>query len=193
MPVTRLINVGGNAVANIVTTANLGASRTSNVVTITTTAAHNFSVGQAVTVAGVADATFNGTFTIVSVPTTTTFTYAQTGTNGTSQSGTATPGFVSISSSIPSRRVEVREDEGTTAVGLQYQKPEDNFTAIFSCATPAGPDQPQIVLGNVVGHGHGYGSLLGLPAQPSGAAATVLLKIRAKTGALTNIRVTEIE
>jgi len=192
MPVTRLINVGGNAVANIVTTAGAGASRTANVVTITTTAIHNFSAGQAVTVAGVADATFNGTFTIASVPTTTTFTYAQTGSNGTSQSGTATPGFVAISSSIPSRRVEVREDEGT-AVGLQYQKPEDSFTAIFSCATPAGPDQPQIVLGNVVGHGHGYGSLLGLPAQPNGAAATVLLKVRAKSNALTNIRVTEIE
>lgn len=50
---------------------------TSNVATLTTSAAHGFEVGQSVTVSGV-DATFNGTYTITAVPSTTTFRYAKT-------------------------------------------------------------------------------------------------------------------
>src|SRR5262249_28455516 len=65
-----------------------GAVRSSNVVTITTTTAHGFSVGQAVTIGGVTDISFSGTFIIVSVPTTTTFTYAQVGVDATSGGGT---------------------------------------------------------------------------------------------------------
>jgi len=65
-----------------------GASRTSNVSTFTTTTAHNIVVGQSVTVSGVTDATFNGTYTVLTVPTSTTFTVANTGSNGTSGAGT---------------------------------------------------------------------------------------------------------
>jgi hypothetical protein len=50
---------------------------TSNIATLTTGAAHGFEVGQNVTVSGV-DATFNGTYAITAVPTTTTFRYAKT-------------------------------------------------------------------------------------------------------------------
>jgi|GEM_PF-600852 len=71
------------------TIASNGAVRKSNVVTITTTAAHNFVVGQAVVISGVTDTTFNGTFTIATVPSTTTFTYSQTANDATSGSGTA--------------------------------------------------------------------------------------------------------
>jgi hypothetical protein len=53
---------------------------TNNVATLTTSAAHNFNVGRSVLVAGV-DATFNGTYTITSVPTTTTFRYTKTNAN----------------------------------------------------------------------------------------------------------------
>ena len=53
---------------------------TSNVATLTTRAAHNYLVGDSVVVAGV-DATFNGTYTITSIPTSTTFTYAKTNAN----------------------------------------------------------------------------------------------------------------
>ena len=53
---------------------------TSNVATLTTSTAHNLSVGDVVWVAGV-DATFNGQYTVVSVPTSTTFTYAKTASN----------------------------------------------------------------------------------------------------------------
>ena len=47
---------------------------------MTTATAHGYEVGQSVVVAGV-DSTFNGTFTITAVPSTTTFTYAKTATN----------------------------------------------------------------------------------------------------------------
>jgi len=50
---------------------------TSNVATLTTTAVHGLCVGMEVVITGV-DATFNGTYRITTVPTTTTFTYAKT-------------------------------------------------------------------------------------------------------------------
>jgi len=53
---------------------------TSNIATLTTGAAHGFEVGQSVTVSSV-DSTFNGTYTITAVPTTTTFRYAKTATD----------------------------------------------------------------------------------------------------------------
>jgi len=53
---------------------------TDNVVTLTTSAAHGFSASDSVAITGV-DATFNGTYTITSVPTATTFTYAKTAAN----------------------------------------------------------------------------------------------------------------
>lgn len=53
---------------------------TSNIATLTTSTAHGFEVGQSVTVSTV-DSTFNGTYTITAVPTTTTFRYAKTATD----------------------------------------------------------------------------------------------------------------
>ncbi|MGZ7083597.1 MAG: fibronectin type III domain-containing protein [Candidatus Angelobacter sp.] len=69
-----------------------GASRnaTTGIVTITTTNPHGLNIGQSVTIAGVSDASFNGTFTILDVPTVTTLTYAQAGLTATSGSGTIT-------------------------------------------------------------------------------------------------------
>lgn len=52
----------------------------SNVATLTTSSAHGLSVGDVVTISGV-DSTFNGTFTVASTPTGTTFTYAKTAGN----------------------------------------------------------------------------------------------------------------
>ncbi len=64
-----------------------------NVATITTTAAHGFAPFQFVTVAlNPADASFDGTYEITSVPTSTTFTYEKTASN---VSSTATAGSVS--------------------------------------------------------------------------------------------------
>jgi hypothetical protein len=56
-----------------------GATQSGTTVTITTTAAHGFVVGQQVQIAGVVEAGYNGTFTISSVPTATTFTYTTIG------------------------------------------------------------------------------------------------------------------
>lgn len=56
---------------------------TSNVATLTTSTAHTYLEGDVVTITGV-DATFNGTYNIIAVPTTTTFTYAKTASNVTS-------------------------------------------------------------------------------------------------------------
>ena len=56
---------------------------TSNVATLTTSANHTYLAGDVVTITSV-DATFNGTYNIVSVPTATTFTYDKTATNVTS-------------------------------------------------------------------------------------------------------------
>jgi hypothetical protein len=50
---------------------------TSNVATLTTTAVHGLCTGMEIVIIGV-DATFNGTYRITGVPTTTTFTYAKT-------------------------------------------------------------------------------------------------------------------
>jgi hypothetical protein len=56
---------------------------TSNVATLTTGTTHGYAIGDIAVITGV-DATFNGTYPIASVPTTTTFTYAKTAANVTS-------------------------------------------------------------------------------------------------------------
>ena len=77
----------------IITASVTNKALTSNVATLTTAAAHGFAVGFEVVVSGV-DATFNGTYTITGVPTSTTFTYAKTAANvastPVSPAGTAT-------------------------------------------------------------------------------------------------------
>lgn len=61
----------------VATAANSGATRSSNVSTITTTAVHGLELGWTVKIVDVSDSTFNGTFTLLDAPSTTTFTYAQ--------------------------------------------------------------------------------------------------------------------
>jgi hypothetical protein len=67
-------------------------ARTSATATVTTSAAHNFEAGDSVVVTGLTNTALNGTYTVVSAPTTTTFTYTTT-TSGTiassADSGTA--------------------------------------------------------------------------------------------------------
>ncbi|MGH7145389.1 MAG: hypothetical protein ACREJ2_14865 [Planctomycetota bacterium] len=78
---------------SIATATGAGAARVSNVVTITTATAHGFKVGDRVYISGVDDTSFDSAagawFTVASVPSATTFTYAQTGPDGTSEAGTA--------------------------------------------------------------------------------------------------------
>ena len=65
---------------------------TSSIATLTTSVAHGLLAGDQVVVSGV-DSTFNGTFTILTVPTTTTLTYAKTATNVVSAVATGTVTF----------------------------------------------------------------------------------------------------
>jgi hypothetical protein len=72
--------------ANSVSTITKAVSNkalTSNVATLTTSTTHGFAVGDIVVVGSV-DATFNGTYVVKAVPTTTTFTYDKTASNVTS-------------------------------------------------------------------------------------------------------------
>jgi hypothetical protein len=86
---------------------------TSNVATITTSAAHGLFVGDTVKITGV-DSTFNGTWTIATVPSTTTFTYARTATNVTSA---ASGGSVYPAATAASQNVRLTiQWGGTTAV-----------------------------------------------------------------------------
>lgn len=64
-----------------------GAVRAGNFVTITTAVAHGLQQGSIVQIGSVSDVSFNGTQTVVSVPTSTTFTYNQTGANVSSGNG----------------------------------------------------------------------------------------------------------
>jgi hypothetical protein len=86
---------GDNAIyrysANTATSTVSNKALTLNVATLTTSAAHSFTPGESITVTGV-DTTFNGTYTVIAVPTTTTLTYAKTAANVTAiaASGTIT-------------------------------------------------------------------------------------------------------
>lgn len=93
------------AAAKTIDAAPTGASRTSNVSTFTTTAAHGYTVDQKVTVAGVTDSTFDGTYRILTVPTTTTFTVTNPGADGTSGSGTVDEVAFTVESEIRYRFV----------------------------------------------------------------------------------------
>jgi N4-gp56 family major capsid protein len=87
----RVLN-GMPLTAGIGTTVSItNTAIATNVATITTSVAHGLGVGQVVTVAAVTNTDVNGTFTIASVPTTTTFTYSKTASNVSSvDTGTVT-------------------------------------------------------------------------------------------------------
>ena len=90
----RVLN-GLNLAAGIATTVSItNVALTSNVATITTASAHGLGVGQVVAVAAVTATTVNSTAaTILSVPSSTTFTYAKTASNVTSAADTGTVTF----------------------------------------------------------------------------------------------------
>lgn len=83
------LNGGGQTVVSLITVpSSNGAVRSSGTVTITTTGSHGLTVNEKVTIAGVNDPSFDGTFPIASVPSSTSFTFSQSGSNVTSGNGT---------------------------------------------------------------------------------------------------------
>jgi 6-phosphogluconolactonase (cycloisomerase 2 family) len=74
----------------------VAALRSSNVVTLTTAVPHQLSVGKTITIQGVANTSFNGTFTVASVPSPLTLTYSQAAADASSTGGAIVgPGIVS--------------------------------------------------------------------------------------------------
>ena len=92
---------------------------TSNVATLTTAVAHGLGVGQVVTISGV-DSTFNGTYTITVVGSTTTFSYAKTASDVASTSATGTVTFTNNYRAIIAGREALAEalaQDITTVIG----------------------------------------------------------------------------
>jgi hypothetical protein len=111
-------------------------SLTSNVATLRTTGNHQLVVGDQVTISGV-DATFNGTYTIISVPATNLFSYSKIASNVAESSssgnvvcpfkyhGTPTVHFYSLVNNVAASAVKAR-----VQVASQERKPSD-FLKIF--------------------------------------------------------------
>ena len=98
-------------------------ARTSSTATVTTAAAHNFAEGDTVVVAGLTTTALNGTYTIASAPTTTSFTYT-TSTSG-SISSTADSGTADVTAN--SRAVTDFASQGSTT---SYNVPgNENYNA----------------------------------------------------------------
>jgi autotransporter-associated beta strand protein len=82
--------------------ASGGGTANVNIVTITTSAAHGFTPGETAVISGVGESAYNGTFTILSVPTGTTFTYSEAATGlAASGGGMATVNTVTITTTTP--------------------------------------------------------------------------------------------
>ncbi|MEN6301624.1 MAG: hypothetical protein ABFD96_02825 [Armatimonadia bacterium] len=80
----------GSVTNRAIAAAATGAVRNANLVTITTTTAHGLRPHDIVTISGVTDTSFNGTFAVETVPTATTLTYRQVAGNVTSGAGMLT-------------------------------------------------------------------------------------------------------
>jgi len=89
----RVLN-GLKLAAGITPTVSItNVSATTTVVTVTTAVAHGLGTGQVVTVAATTNTAINGTYTIASTPSTTTFTYSLAGSAITSVADTGTVTF----------------------------------------------------------------------------------------------------
>ena len=132
-------------------------------VTITTTSAHFLSIGQSVTIAGVADPTFNGTFTISNVLTPTTFNFTQAGQLASNSGGGSATGLptANILLAQPGQGICTGGGTGVISVtcSLGNLDPGASVTinvivqmqsqAIINSATATGNDTAGTVLANV--------------------------------------------
>lgn len=103
-----------------------GATRASNEVTVTTPAAHGYSVGHRVAITAAGAFGFNGSFEILSVPTSLTFTYAQVG-----PAAASTGGEVQLI-----QRITVEESVSTPG----YTTVKSRFIA-YTCVVAPGADE----------------------------------------------------
>jgi hypothetical protein len=111
--------------------------RAASTATITTSAAHGFRIGDTVTVAGLTNTELNGTFTILSTPITTTFTYTTT-TSGTiaSESDTGTADVEAGSWDVSDFLSQGSTTEYNTPGNSEYNADEDVDFIIASVDDP---------------------------------------------------------
>jgi hypothetical protein len=139
------VNIPPPAVVTVTIAASPnGATESGATVTITTTAAHGFIVGQTVQIAGVGVAGYNGTFTIQSVPTPTSFTYTATQSGlAASGGGTATSSNHLTAPTDPSQKATFQ------ITGLTGTLQGDSAQAFFSLWVdpqfPVGAQQPAFI------------------------------------------------
>jgi DNA-binding beta-propeller fold protein YncE len=106
---------GQEIVSLIAVPSSNGAVRKSGTVTITTTSSHNLVVGEYVTISGVNDSSFDGYFQTVTVPSSTTFTYTQSGSDVTSGNGT-------VSAAAPLATINVNKDVRGIAINPETEQ-----------------------------------------------------------------------
>lgn len=99
-----------------------GATEVGTTVTITTALAHGFLVGEQVVISGIAISGYNGTFTITSVPTPTSFTYTS-GLTGLPSSGGGAAGVPGINARFDFTLVNLgNQPTGNFTVGIYYNR-----------------------------------------------------------------------
>lgn len=125
-----------------------GAARSSNVVTVTTTAVHYFIADQEVVLEDVDSGSetdaFSGVHTIVSVPSTTTFTLAQTGADESNlAAGTATVFSIPIGTLNPAHigGIWILNGAATRRAGLKY-RPLPEFRSKYIPIIEEGASEP---------------------------------------------------
>lgn len=125
-----------------------GAVRSSNVVTVTTSAAHLCLAGQEIVLADVDSGSetnaFSGTHIVASVPSTTTFTFAQTGANESNlAAGTSTALSISIATLNPAHvgGIWILNGANTRRAGLKYRELSD-FRRRYMPVANESPSEP---------------------------------------------------
>ncbi|MFL6137132.1 MAG: LysM peptidoglycan-binding domain-containing protein [Frankiaceae bacterium] len=119
-----------------------GASRARGTVTLTTASPHGLAMGAGIVVAGVGDPSFDGSFTVASVPGPTSLTYAQTGADATSGNGVVAPATVTADA-LETLRATLTDDAGDgTAAAFDW----DSSLAPFLAANFAFDVQPASTL-----------------------------------------------
>jgi YVTN family beta-propeller protein len=168
--------------------ASSGAVRSNNVVTITTTAAHNLGVGQVVIISGVADTSFNGTFSLQTVPSSTTFTFSQTASNATSGGGTVSSTavqvkVVSVADSTKSDTAIVSVDSGLNISVSPKTATVGTSEAFQFFATIAGSTNTNVNWSVTGGSSNGTISTNGLYTAPATVPSPATVTVTATAAA----------
>ena len=141
---TLIGGAGGNYSPNS-SASIVNRSLTSNVATLTTSSPHGFVVGMSVIVINV-NSTFNGTYTVASVPTSTTFTYAKTATDVTaaavSPAGRATLSALTLYAQFAGNTFAISYNGngntgGTIPANGSYQAGGSSYTILGGTNSPA--------------------------------------------------------